>query len=370
MKLIIAVVLLSWVCFAVSSVNAREIGFIEKFSLSEKRAEALKQLIPGSSEYYYYSALHAQNSGDYKAVREILEQWIKRDGYTNQIKEIMNRQALLEYEQNPDKTLEYIRQELNLRFDHQKEIASRKTDYPTALDQNLISISTLTQQAFSRYQNLQGIEDAGLDILQHNNLDPDRRRDLLQRLQRPDIPDLAKLVTDDLKYIHSGGFGSLAIHRQLLKSQMDEALILMSELTDNTNFIMTYLTKLVPENDADIQSDIPEKKAYLDRLWSFVKNLAPAHNSLKVHVLYHILDFNRTQGNYPDDLFMTYIQLPRNVNYIHPDYISRKEFRDSMADLNIDYSDATRLPPVSTDEELVRDYLAHYFKDCKELQCL
>jgi len=33
----------------------------------------------------------------------------------------MNRQALLEYEQNPEKSLEYIRQELNLRFDHQKE---------------------------------------------------------------------------------------------------------------------------------------------------------------------------------------------------------------------------------------------------------
>jgi len=201
MKLIISVALLAWVCFAVSSVNAREIGFIEKFSLSEKRDEALKQLIPGSSEYYYYSALHAQNSGDFKAVHEILEQWIKRDGYTEQVKEIMNRQALLEYEQNPEKSLEYIRQELNLRFDHQKEIASRKTDYPTSLDQNLISISTLTEQAFSRYQNLQGIEDAGLDILQHENLDPDRRRDMLQRLQRPDIPNLAKLVTDDMKLL-------------------------------------------------------------------------------------------------------------------------------------------------------------------------
>ena len=29
--------------------------------------------------------------------------------------------------------------------------------------------------------------------------------------------------------------------------------------------------------------------AYLDRLWAFVERLAPAHNSLKLHVLHHRL---------------------------------------------------------------------------------
>ena len=42
--------------------DAQEIGFIEKFALTEDRTEALKLLIPGSQEYYYYHCLHYQNT--------------------------------------------------------------------------------------------------------------------------------------------------------------------------------------------------------------------------------------------------------------------------------------------------------------------
>ena len=38
---------------------AREIGFVEKFSLAEDRSKALDELVAGTQEYYYYSALHA-----------------------------------------------------------------------------------------------------------------------------------------------------------------------------------------------------------------------------------------------------------------------------------------------------------------------
>ena len=37
---------------------AGEIDFIEKFSLSLDGTEALKQLIPGTNDYYYYLFLH------------------------------------------------------------------------------------------------------------------------------------------------------------------------------------------------------------------------------------------------------------------------------------------------------------------------
>jgi hypothetical protein len=35
---------------------AREIGFVEKFSLAEDRSKALEELVAGTQEYYYYSA--------------------------------------------------------------------------------------------------------------------------------------------------------------------------------------------------------------------------------------------------------------------------------------------------------------------------
>ena len=41
-----------------TTVLAAEIGYIEDFALAKDRAEALKQLIPGTEDYYYYHCLH------------------------------------------------------------------------------------------------------------------------------------------------------------------------------------------------------------------------------------------------------------------------------------------------------------------------
>ena len=365
MKLSITIAVLGLALFFICWADAREIGFVEDFSLSRDRSEALKQLIPGSSDYYYYHCLNAQHAGDFEQVRNMLELWIRRDGYTPQVKEILNRQAILEYEHSPEKSLDHIKKELGLRFDHRKEIAGRKTNYPTRLDQQQISISSLRKKAFARYKNLQDIEDAGLDILAHGQLNPDRRRHLLERLERPDIPGLARLVVEDLRYKHSSGFGSHTIHRHLLKSQLKKCLRLMPELMDNSEFIDAYISKLTPGDDVDIRYDLSEKKAYLNRLWKFAKELSPAHNSLKVHILYQILDMNRAQGNYDHDLFMTYIRLPRNVQYINPGYVNTTSRRHVKANLNADFSDSTRMPPIGTDEELVRDYLSHFFVNAR-----
>ena len=63
-----------------------DIGFIEKFALSEDRKEALKLLIPGTPDYYYYHCLDAQLRGDKATVKKHLELWIKRHGRTAQVK--------------------------------------------------------------------------------------------------------------------------------------------------------------------------------------------------------------------------------------------------------------------------------------------
>ncbi len=370
MKLIAILIIGCWFLIAVPHANAQKIGFVEDFALADDRAEALKQLVPGTTEYYFYSCLHAQHTGDYAKVNDLLKQWIKREGYTAQVNEILNRQALLEYRQSPKKSLEHIRKSLNLRFDHQREAADRKTDHPTTLDQTLISRSRFIQNAFARYRNLQGVEDAGLYALPVTQLDPERRRDLLHRLRRPDIRNLAELVVADLKHKHSGGFGSHPIHADLLKDQLDDCLRMMPGLRDNSRFIQVYLTKLAPSNDVDLRDNPEERQAHLERMWRFVRELAPAHNSLKAHILYGILKDERRRGRYDEarPLFMTYIQLPRRVHYIDPDYIRRREFRRQEADLSADFSEVTRRPPVGSDAELVRDYLAHYFVEAKDFQ--
>ncbi|MGE0085880.1 MAG: hypothetical protein AB7S75_15845 [Desulfococcaceae bacterium] len=361
MKICFLLVILVWVFFFTPRIHAGEIGFIEDFALAKDRAAVLKQLIPGTTDYYFYHCLHAQHTGDYAEVRRLLELWIKRDGYSPQVKEMLNRQALLEYSQHPEKSLEHIRNTLGLQFDHQKEQTRAESKSPTSLDSHLISEQRLSELALSRYQNLEGFEDSGLAILDPGKLNPDQRRNFLQRLQRPDIPGLAKLVVDDLRHEHSGGFGSHTIHTHLLKSQMEECAKLMPELLDNPGFVALYLTRLAPDDDTDAEYDPDEKKAYLRRMWEFVRPLAPVHNSLKTHLLYHILDTERKEGNYDSELFLTYIQLPRPASYMNPEYLRSKEMRDWTADLNTDYSPVTGHTPVAADEELVRDYLSHFF---------
>ena len=367
MKLNLLIIIAITLLFMITMVEARQIGFIEDFSLSQDRSEALKQLITGTSDYYYYHCLHAQHTGDFKQVETLLMRQIKREGYSARVKEIINRQVLLEYELNPSQTLEYIKKELHLRFDHRKASAEREVKYPTVLAPELIDTAHLMGKALKQYQNLKGIEDQGLEIIPPDQLNPKRRRDLLKRLQRPDFPDLAQLVIDELNSKHSGAFGALPIHALMLRSQLDDCLRLKPELLDNRNFINAYIAKLAPSDDIDIRYDQKEKRAYLTRLWTFSQKLAPAHNTLKAHILYRILDMNRRQDKYDYDLFMTYLRLPRNVVYIEPAYFKKKAFRrNEYADVNADFTAVTRLPPIVNDETLVRDFLMRDFVKAKD----
>ena len=58
--------------------GAGEIGFTEQFSLADDRSEPLKQLIPGTEDYYYYHCLHFQNTEQFDKVNELLTAWFNR----------------------------------------------------------------------------------------------------------------------------------------------------------------------------------------------------------------------------------------------------------------------------------------------------
>ena len=86
--------------FVACRAAAEEIGYVEQFALAPDRAEALKQLIPGTEQYYYYHCLHLQNTEQFDQVEKLLAAWIKRYNYTAGVREIQNRQAL--FHQNID----------------------------------------------------------------------------------------------------------------------------------------------------------------------------------------------------------------------------------------------------------------------------
>jgi hypothetical protein len=344
--------------------RAGEIGFVEDFSLAPDRAVPLRQLIPGTEDFYYYHALHYLNTEQYAKAEQLIEPWVQRHGQTARHWEIRTRLALLTYEKNPQKSLEYLRNRFGIQFPHQKEELNAEPNLPVALDPALISRKAYSDRAVAvNANNLDGFEDSALDWLVALDLNANHRRSLLSRLARPDYPNLVKLVVDDLAYQNSGGFGSFGIHRQLLLTQLEELVKLRPGTLTEQHFVVAYLTKLQPGPDEDWRHDPAALERYLDRLYALAKRLVPAHNSLLGHVLYQRLVLDRQRGKYDKERFLEYLKLPRRVGYASKAMLESEALKRFPCDLNANYDGVTLLAPIVNDEPLVRSYLAHFFVD-------
>ena len=144
--------------------RAADIGYVEDFALAKDRATALKHLIPGTEDYYYYHALHALNTGQYDAALSNFKPWIERHGHTARVTEIQVRHALLTYEKNPQASIDFLKSHLGLLFNHQREVVGAIPQLPTMLDQNLIGRARLKGMSISRWGNLDNFEDGALDF--------------------------------------------------------------------------------------------------------------------------------------------------------------------------------------------------------------
>ena len=342
---------------------ADPIGYVEAFALAEDRAKVLEQLIPGTEDYYFYHTLHYQNSGQAEKLRDILAKWRKRVKSSNLRDLIERRERLFAYDRNPKRTLSWLQRELGLHFRHQREkVPGQKPDLPTRLDPKSISRAAFIRRVTMHKNNLAGFQDSALDwILREGGVEltSGRRRALLSRLDRPDYDKLVELILADFRRKESRGFGEFNIHRALLRKQMDALLERKPDLRTNTHFIHTYLTKLALGADADL-SDSKVRRDHLQRMWAFVEDLAPAQNSLKAHVLYALLDHERTEGRYDRALFLTYVRLPRPMPYMEPKYLQSDAVRRHQVNLRQDFAPFTHCRPVRDDTALVRDYLLHF----------
>ncbi len=343
-----------------SACAQQDIGFSEKFALADDRTEALKQLVPGTEEYYYYYALHYQNTDQLNKVDELLQPWIKRFGETQQVKLIRNRQAFLKYNDNPQLTFDFLASELKLNFDHQRRIPRTQRDLPTKLDPAIISADRLIKSAMNQNRNTDGFEESGLSLLTGDQLDNVRRRHLLSRLSYPDFPNLVELVVQDLRERDSGGFGSIGIHAKLTIDQLDQCAKAIPKLLDNENYVYAYMAKLYPDADTNWTADRNEHRQYLLRLWSFASKLSPAFNSLKACILYRRLELDQLDGKYDRELFVEYLKLPRQIGYVNPVLIEQTKSPSYIVNLGADYQSRIQLVPIYNDEPLVRQYLHHF----------
>ncbi|QEG20577.1 hypothetical protein [Mariniblastus fucicola] len=340
--------------------GAQEISFWEEFALSDDRRKTLEKLVPGSEDYYFFHALHAQNEQQLDEVDSLLKRWTKRHGKTQQVRVIENRQALLKYGEDPTRTLDHLIHQLNLDFSHQRRIPQAQKDLPTALAAGLIDPARLMAKFLNRDSNgLGSFNDRGLYYLVDRPLNTRQRRDLLKRIQDPTFPGIVELISKDLKGKDSSRFGSLTIHNQLTKPQLEELAKLVPELRSQQNFVNEFLLRLLPSEDINLRADADAYRKYLDDLWAFVDKLNPNFNSLKASVLYRLLELDQREGKMDRKRFIAYLELPRNVHYINPRMTDGVR-RQNIAVLGENYSEFTSFRPINNDEDLVQDYLHHF----------
>ncbi|MFT6240178.1 MAG: hypothetical protein ACJAQT_002265 [Akkermansiaceae bacterium] len=348
----------------------QDVGFIEDFALAENREEALKQLIPGTEDYYYYHALHFQNERRLNDLKETLSQWQNRFQNSGQRKLIENREALIRYSDDPEATLTYLKKELNLQLNHQQEGKAREAKHPSVLDQKLISWKAFLDDARRNSGNLENLDESAFYLFLESQpkMTSAELRDLLSRATLPDLPNLLDLILTDLKSKESRGFGEFSIHRALTKVQLEKLLEGKKDLINHEVYVETYLAKLLPGADENLASSPEVRAAYLERAWNFASTLAPSFTSLKAHLLYQRLVHDRALGQENEKRFLTYLALPRNVSYLNPDWRKNKEVSwGHAADLGRDFRRVTTLPPVQgSDRKLVKDYLLLLLKDAKD----
>ncbi|MCX7819959.1 MAG: hypothetical protein N2652_12260 [Kiritimatiellae bacterium] len=344
--------------------GAQSLRFLELFALSTNREAALAELVPGTDDHFFFRALHAQNQGRRDEVRRILDDWIRarKGAEPPAARELRHRQALLDYEHDPKSSLDYLRRELNLRFDHSRRAPERRADLPTRLDPALVTGSRFLDAALKGRGDLSAVSDAGLHAVARLPLNPQQRRDLLRRLRRPDLPNLAALIAEDLAAPDSPPFGQMAIHQQLTLEQLDELLRLRPQLRNEAAFVSVYLSRLVPTSETDIEIDAAEREAYLERAWQYVKGLDPVHNSLKANVLYHRLVHDLAVGKPSRERFLEYLKLPRDVPYLPQPLRDSLPRPQHLARLDASFSELL-LPPIGVEEPVVRQYLLWLLRD-------
>ena len=339
-----------------------DLGFIETFALAPDREATLGQLVPGTEDYYFFHALHYQSSGQKQKFSEMLTQWATRFPNSEQRPMLENREALLAYGTDPQKTLQHLRDRLGLQFNHVQELPDQKPDLPTALTPSMISRERFLSILATGNQ-LGALSDAEVERLLEDPTAalPYPPVALLQRIQRPDAPGLLPRIMAELKTPESRGFGSLPIHRALLPAQLDALEKEIPALAHQSAFVMTRIAKLAPGADTHSQTDPAVREAWLERVESYVRGLPAAFNSLKAHVLYARLQLDRTRGVHDRSRFLEYLKLPRPAAYMNPKYLESVQADRFGADLNAAFPESgLGLPPIGTDEPLVREFFLHF----------
>ncbi|HSP43307.1 MAG TPA: hypothetical protein VLO11_10585, partial [Luteolibacter sp.] len=117
-------------CCAMLPLHADTDTFRERFADPATRSQALAELIPGTRDFYFHTALDHQLAGRLEAFEKTLVEWkAAADKPESRVSlagmpVLENRRLLIDYQNNPAASLEELRRRLGLDFDHERPDAA------------------------------------------------------------------------------------------------------------------------------------------------------------------------------------------------------------------------------------------------------
>ncbi|MEO8553760.1 MAG: hypothetical protein ABI678_27495, partial [Kofleriaceae bacterium] len=338
-----------------------DLEILEALALGEDRSAALAQLLPGSEDHDYFRCLHAQHRGDLDEADRIIEGWPDRHGQDETYRRLQLRQLMYRVVREPARAADDVRDWLSVSHWHEAEVAEIDPSRPNRLAPGEFDGAALLARGVEHSTDLSQVTDEGLYEILEQDLDATRIHVLLERLKHTPSPRLAALVTADLD-VRGHQFGGSRVHAELTLEQLSAVARQRPELRSQRAWIDAVVRRMRPPQSVDLALDRDAREAYLIELWAFVARLPAATNSLKAHVLWHLLDAQRRRDAAPDrELFTAFLQLPRNATYA----VARDVRNEEYAVGNADYSSVTGLWVAGSDEELVRDLLQRQIADAE-----
>ncbi|MEO8846763.1 MAG: hypothetical protein ABI591_11960 [Kofleriaceae bacterium] len=335
-----------------------DLEILEALALSDDRTAARATLLPGSEDHDYFTCLHAQHRGALDDADQIIATWQDRHGHNASYRRLQLRQLMYRVVTDPDSAADELRDRLHVQHGHEADVAAIDPSRPTRLAPGAFDGAALVKRAFEYSSDLAQVTAEGLYELFDFSWDATRRRVMLSRLSHTPAKQLAMLVAADLDQREP--FGPVKIHGEMTRAQLEELAVQRKEVRGHGGWIEAMVLRLRPQASVDLALDREAREAYLVELWAFVSELAPATNSLKAHVLWHLLDTQRRRDAEPDRaLFAAYVQLPRSAGFA----LRRDNVRNDELVQAADYARITGLPLAGGDEELVRDLLQRQIGD-------
>ncbi len=348
-------------CAILHAQSPDPIGFIEEWVLSSDREATLSKLVPGTDDYFFYHSLHYQQTRQKKKFDTTMKVWEmslkNKTVHDYPLFEVMkNRQIILDYERDPKKCIDELIHMLDLHLDHKRPIPPEDAKIPSTLDPALISTDAFLKEAAKEgkiYESFRGYL-IPLELKHAKSFDRAKRLWFLKNIKRADFPGVTQLILAELKEKKHDSFSRIPGTQHLTLDQLIKLEKQHPALRNDASFITARLIRMRPGDASFLLHHPDQKLPWLTTSWKYTSQLPPKFNSLKAHILYHLLETHIQNDSYPEDLFLSFLRLPHRS-----EHLKQQKNLPNAANLARDFSSITTLPPVRNATPLIESYLHH-----------